>query len=265
MSGHLDFGDNGNTAFSGIANELAHLVLAVVIAVCTLGRLALACVHKCAVTPCPPFGPVVLCAPGGNLGEQRVTVNLQSPPGSVGQVQVQSVQLHAGHDIDLAFEAIHVKVVPGHVNHAASPFKAGCVADVAAGQFPVACQQFERLSGMDETCLVIGRDQQGVGADVQPVAFGEHLFLPDDAHAARRLIGHGSEVLQIDVLCQFGAAVLDSHRDGKIIAAVLPLHLLRHGDEDLCCRDSAGKDTQDAHMSSFNKDNNLFMRMPTAV
>ena len=86
---------------------------------------------------------------------------------------------------------------------------------------------------MQEARIVLGCYQQGVGCDVQAVALFAHGFMLDDAQAGSVPLGGLCEVLQIEVLRQFGATVFHTVGAGKVKRPVLPLQLLGHGNEDL--------------------------------
>ena len=101
VAGHLDFGDDGDMVLCGIINKLTELLLGIEAAGgIGVGRLA---VPGSVGGPVTPFG---LRAPCGKLREARIAVNLHAPSGAVSEVEMELVELHQSHGVNLFLEEI---------------------------------------------------------------------------------------------------------------------------------------------------------------
>ncbi len=120
MGRHLDFGHDGDVAHGGILHELAQVVAGVISSAGTrVGLLAV----TASVGGVPPLFPVGFGTPGGKLGEARVAGYLDAPSGGIGEVEVQTVELVAGHGVNLLFEKLLAAEVARDVNHHSAIFQ----------------------------------------------------------------------------------------------------------------------------------------------
>src|SRR5690606_39114069 len=67
------------------------------------------------------------------LGEPRPRADLDAPSLSVGEVQMQHVDLVQGDRVDVLLHLVDREEVPGHVEHRAAPAEAWPIDDVARG------------------------------------------------------------------------------------------------------------------------------------
>ena len=165
VGGHLYFGDDGDVALGGIGQQLADVVLRVVAAVGT--RSSLLAILASAFEP--PVFPYSLRTPGGELRQARILLDFDTPACAVGQVQVQAVQLEAGHGIHLLLD----------------------VRDVAGRHLPLAFagrrgQLHQGLQTVEQAGICAGRNVYALRRHAQFIAFrcagaGVVQLLQDDA------------------------------------------------------------------------------------
>ena len=79
-----------------------------------------------------------LLAPGADLGEARVLLDLEPPSLVVGQVQVQGVELVEREEVDELLDELRRVEPAGHVEENAAIAEAGGVLDLHGGDEPTA-------------------------------------------------------------------------------------------------------------------------------
>ena len=87
MRGHFDFGDDSYISAGGMIKNVANILLGVVSA----GGDGIAFVGVF-VSVFVPVLPCFTYTPCGHRGQQRVTINLQTPSGTIGEVELESVE-----------------------------------------------------------------------------------------------------------------------------------------------------------------------------
>ena len=106
MGGHLDLGDDGDIAVGRIFHDLSGVVLGQVTAVgAEIGGVGVA------GSAFAPFLPGQFGTPGSVFCQPWVFLDFKTPAGSVGKVQVQTVDLQARQGVDLLEDEILVAVV----------------------------------------------------------------------------------------------------------------------------------------------------------
>ena len=97
---------------SSICHDFAHIILC---KITTLGkRAALFCIMA---TEIPPLLPSTTDTPRSLLSKFRMRINLDSPAGIIGKMQMQFVQLKQGHRIQLLNYKVLVSEISGYVEH----------------------------------------------------------------------------------------------------------------------------------------------------
>ena len=113
VAGHFDFGDYFDMALMRVGEQPADIVLGIIAAVSGRmprnGNVDIAAVFPVVV----PVGGT----PCGKRGQARISVYLQTPAGTVGQVYVQAVHLHRRHHVHLLFQEFHAAEIARHVVH----------------------------------------------------------------------------------------------------------------------------------------------------
>ena len=166
VTGHLYFGDNRDVAVHGIAHQVAQFVLRVIASVCARRIFP-------AVAPVlfnPPSRPVRLRAPSRFFREQRIFLRLHAPSGSVGQVQMQPVQLETRHGIDLFFDEIHVPEMARTVEHHATISKSWRIFYIHKRHFAVVQQLVQRLESIEKARRAASLNTDAAAIDMQGVA-----------------------------------------------------------------------------------------------
>jgi hypothetical protein len=101
VAGDVDLGDDGDVPFPGVRDDLADVVLRVVTAVRGLVPQRRG--------PVPPFGAG---APGADLGEPGVALDLDAPALVVGEVEVEDVEFVGGEEVEVAQDVVLGHEVP---------------------------------------------------------------------------------------------------------------------------------------------------------
>ena len=97
---------------SSICHDFAHIILC---KITTLGkRAALFCIMA---TEIPPLFPCLADTPRSLLSKFRMRINLDSPAGIIGKMQMQFVQLKQGHRIQLLDYKVLVSEISGYIEH----------------------------------------------------------------------------------------------------------------------------------------------------
>ena len=170
VRGHLYFGDNGNVALSRILHQLPQLLLCIIAPVGS-GR-PLRQVLPLSEPPVLPQRPLSPCGEGG---KQRIAVYLHPPAGGICQMEVQDIELQAGHGVYLPLQVLYAEKMPGDILHEAPPLEAGCVlylhaGDNACGRVP---QCPESLHGVKSTGAVSGRYNHRVRRNSENIRPGD--------------------------------------------------------------------------------------------
>ncbi|CAM5616284.1 hypothetical protein SGRI78S_02605 [Streptomyces griseus subsp. griseus] len=113
-------------------------------------------------------------APGADLGQARVALDLDAPALVVGEVEVEDVQLVRGQQVQVAQDVFLGQEVPRDVEHHAAPAEAGLVLDDDRRDLPGAARGE-------------GSAPEGVRAEELP----ERLRAPEDAGRGAAGDAHG--------------------------------------------------------------------------
>ena len=97
-------------AFLGIGQYVANVLLGVIAAIGIGAVLA-----AVAFTLLCPFSPGAGRAPGCQFSQPGITVNLYAPAGTIGEVEVHTVEFEQGHSIHLLEEKLFRAEVARHV------------------------------------------------------------------------------------------------------------------------------------------------------
>ena len=151
VTGHLNFGDNGNEAFGGIGNHLADLLLSVVTSMGAALELA---------------------APGTDLGQAGVFLDFDAPALIVGKMPVHRIDLVLREDIDLFLDLLNAEKMPAGIYMKATPRKAGIIHNLDIRDRSVRADQLvERLPGIEKARLGRGFGLDAFGVHGQDITF----------------------------------------------------------------------------------------------
>ena len=167
MAGHLDLGNDGDVAGCRVGDDFPGVILREIAAIGI--RIVFVGVPATAGTPLLPGCSL---PPGGVVGQARVGLDLDAPAGVVGQVQVQAVEPHFGHRVDLFADEILVAEVPGDVEMDAAVGEARIIEHRAAAERVALARELRQgLPGVEDACFCIGFDADALAIDGQPIGF----------------------------------------------------------------------------------------------
>ena len=242
---HADAGHHGDVPLAGVAHDLADVVLREKAAVALVVALAIdVMLHGAG-------------APGPDLRELGISLDLDAPALVVRQVEVKGVDLPGGQEVDVSLDELLVEEVPGDVEAHASPREAGLVFDVQAWNRAAARaggrgtafrrqELAERLDTVENACRLrrpnhdrLGRDREFVPLLAKrPLRIdrGQQDGVPGRHAAVRHLHRHGAARALGHALCQPATDRPQllrpaCHRDsGACFRAELPFSVLQaHG------------------------------------
>ena len=224
VAGDLHFGDHGHAAPAGVFHDLADVVLGVETAV----RDAVA----------DPAVPGRLLAPGPDLGEAGILVDLDAPALVLGQVPVEHVLLVHRHQVDELHDLLLREEEAAAVEQGSTVPESGFILDGAARDrpflhalragFPIDFRGKELQDGLQaiEGAVHFGSFQEdAVGIDLQPVGFqAQARHLPE--HDRRALSGKRESRRQGDlrpeVFRDFRERVVLDHQGRRLVQDELP-------------------------------------------
>ena len=163
MSGHVDLRDDHDAALTGIADDVANLVVGVEAALLASLLHVLGCV------------------------ELGIGLALNAPTGVVRQVPVEDIELIEREEIEVLLQQFHGAEVTTRVVHEAADGEGGPVLD---GYLRVealfVAQLSQRLTSPDHTLLCLGREHSLAGADADGVALIGQLCMAVEAFVGGR-------------------------------------------------------------------------------
>lgn len=194
----VELGDDLHVAHGGITDQVAHLVLRIEPAVFLVpfavdghhGRIA--------------------AAPGTDLGEFGMRLDLQPPPLVIRQEQMQLVDFQVREQVDMALHAIGVHPRANHVEHHAAVMEARRILDATGvdgqrqGGLPrINLRRQELQQGLEavENASVVGPDDlHPLGRHGQPIGFVVHRPVEREPQRSPRRPGAVVEPLQGNVV-----------------------------------------------------------------
>ena len=144
---HVDFRDDLDVAFPGVAEQVPDLVVGV------------------GVIDVPVLDPL------GRVIQYGVLPALDAPCRVIRQVPVEGVQFQPGHFVNVRLERLNGPEIAAYVVHEAADGERRAVLDVAARIIPPGSQLVQRSAGIENARIRGGPDQDAVGADLELVAF----------------------------------------------------------------------------------------------
>ena len=173
---YVNFGDDLNLTFGGMADDFLHVFLRVKSA--DGGRFA-----RLWIAPFGESKVTAIHAPRTHFGQAGIFLDFQAPAVIVGQMQVQAVDFQQG---DAVYQAKHVflgQEIAGHVQHIASVAEAGFVLDGHSRYAPIfflwrvslngrGQHQAQTLQGIEVAARVGGGDVDAFRGYTQGVGFG---------------------------------------------------------------------------------------------
>ena len=164
VAGQVDLRHHVDVESGGVGDNLADLILGEETAIALEG-FAMTGVRQRALG----------AAPGADLGQLRIFLDLDAPAIIVGQMHVEDIEFLCRHRIQQVLGVLDIEEVPGIIQHVAAPGKPRLVFNLAAGHDPV---DF-RLPGLGKDC---DRQQLPQGLATVEKAGG---CGGDDGHAGR--------------------------------------------------------------------------------
>ena len=164
---HLYFGHDSDATLCCVLHEVAQLVLSIVATVCALFAFILVLASEFA-----PLLPGLSFAPCSKTGKARVALYLYAPACSVGEVEVEAVELILCHHVNLLLEERNGLEVARHVEHQRAPLEGGSILNVARHDAILLLQLLYGLPGEAEAVGRSGTDEQCVLSDVEVVSLG---------------------------------------------------------------------------------------------
>ena len=162
---HLYLGHDGYAAFSSVSNEIAQLVLCVIAAVSAFRTF-----FDVACAVLRPFLPCALRTPCRQLGEPRIALYLDAPSGSVGEMDVQAVELILRHYVHLLLDEFNRLEMTRHVEHQRAPLICRSVVNVAADNASLRGKLTDSLPSIAESVSSGSTYKECVGSDMQAVS-----------------------------------------------------------------------------------------------
>ena len=183
----VEFGNDLDVAFGGISHDLLEILLGIKAAIALFPRIVSR--HQ----------GLVGAAPGADLCQAGILLDLDPPAVVVGQVPVELVDLVIGQEIEVAQDVFLVEEGAGNVEHAAAPGEAGLVDNAHARKRALADQHGVRtrgaaiylgrkhlqqgLDGIELASLVGSCDDDGFRMHVEGIAFRREAFHADERDA----------------------------------------------------------------------------------
>ena len=180
MSGHLDLGNHRNMQRIGVGHHFADLLLGVETSVGI--RILPAAIGTSGIEP---LQPRLDRTPGSDLRQLGITVDLDTPAGTVGQMPMQAVEFERGHHPQLFFHKLLAEEVARLVEMHAPVFETRSI-DNALGGNPVAetaAELQQRLQSIEEARLAARLDDCSLGKNRELISLlrcRQPLFRGDD-------------------------------------------------------------------------------------
>ena len=224
MTRHFDFRNDGDATLGSIFHQVAEFILGIVT---TLGTLA-ALLQILVAIGIPVF-PQLTRTPGGKVVESRITLDFNAPSGSIGQMDMETVELILRHHINLLLEEGNREEMTGNIEHQATPLVGRCIYDVAACDALLGGKLFHGLPGTEEPLAAGGTDFNGIRCHMQLVCFRRRGVskLGELHHSFGSIIHLGIPCLGIDVLGISTYLVFDFHTVAGFKHALAHRNLLR--------------------------------------
>ena len=124
---HLYLGNNRDATFGSVSHQLAQFVLGVVAAM-SVGRTF----HSVLGSVFAPLLPCAFWSPCSHTCQQRIALNLDAPARSIGEMEVQTIELVLRHNVNLLLDEADRLEVSRHVEHYRAPLVGRRVVDVAS-------------------------------------------------------------------------------------------------------------------------------------
>ena len=164
MPGGVDLRDDGDVAFRCIAHHVADLVLGVVAAIRTRFPVA---AHAAIARG---------NAAAADLGQLRISLDLDAPALVVGQVPVEGVELVQRHRVEQLLDFIHGLEMARRIQHQSAPGEARRVVDMHGGNakavFRVRRQQLpKRHRAVEQAARIARGHHDALRIGIQRVAF----------------------------------------------------------------------------------------------
>lgn len=153
MSGHIDFGNDGDVAFGRVGNNFAEIFLGVET---TVGDVVV-------------FGSVApddgFWSYGADFGEPGILLDFDSPALVIGEMEVEGIDLEQGEVVYELEDFCFGGEMPGDVEHDSAPLESGLVGDGEAWDLPE--------GGLGSSCVVGDREELAEGLNsVEEARFG---------------------------------------------------------------------------------------------
>ena len=173
MAGNVDLGHHGDAEARGIGDDLADRRLGVV-AAHRLGARAEQRGHREA-----------MAAPGADLGERRIGLDLDPPGLVIGEMPVEAVQLVPGEDAQEGLDLAGRIELARHVEMRPAPGERRRIADRARGREEkgrrmaegTAEDLTERDQPIEEAGMAAAGDDDPGRGEIEPVGFGRQCVI----------------------------------------------------------------------------------------
>ena len=186
MRREFDLGNDRDVPPGGVGHDLTDVVFGEIPAVSprsSLGKIA-------TVVPVPPRVPIPLRAERPFGGEPRIFVDPDAPTAVIGQMEMEHVELVAGHLVQHLQHLAFRKEMPRHVHVHAPVGKPGPVADPYTGNTLGSGQLFQRLFPVENAGRGGGREPHRRAIDGKAVTLRPQRIHPGIVH------DHGRELVR---------------------------------------------------------------------
>ena len=181
MARELNFGNHRDVARSRVGHDFAYLVLGVESAIARAVEALIAI-----------RADLRGIAPGPDLGESRVALDFDAPALVLSEVPVKAIHFVFGHQVEVAFDEVHVKKVPANVQMHSAVGKGGLVA------YGHGRQRLRAVLGLNEGLDSVKDGGGGTSgdhnfalADAQGVGLGRNIVLNAQFGRNRGTFGAG--------------------------------------------------------------------------
>ena len=224
MTRHLDFRNDGDATLGSIFHQVAEFILGIVT---TLGTLA-ALLQILVAIGIPVF-PQLARTPGCKVVKSRIALDFDAPSGSIGQMDMETVELVFRHHINLLLEEGDWEIMTGNIEHQSTPLIGWCIHDVAACDALLGGKLLHGLPGTEETFAAGGTDFNGIRCHMKLVCLWRRCIgeLGKLHHSLGCIIHLDIPCLGIDILGISAYLVFYFHTVAGVEYALAHRNLLR--------------------------------------
>ena len=168
MGRHFDLRNNGYIVFLCISHQFPDIILCIIATLCT--GIGFFTIFPLSV---PPVFPDSLRTPCRKLGQTRILLDFNTPSGSIGQMQVKTVDLIVRQQVYLTFHKFFTAEMTGHIQHDTTVFKTRFIlyGDSSHTFRSISSHLQKSLHTIEKSCTGQSFNPHSVGIDRKYISF----------------------------------------------------------------------------------------------